>query len=43
VQQSEFSNGVKITINFGNGDFKLPDGTVVEGNDWKMETVSRKR
>jgi hypothetical protein len=29
VQQTEFDNGVVITVNFGKEEFKLPDGTAV--------------
>ncbi|MDR3108982.1 MAG: glycoside hydrolase [Planctomycetaceae bacterium] len=37
VQQTVFANGVKVTVNFGEEPFKLVDGTVLKGNDWKME------
>ncbi len=36
VQQSVFSNGVTVTVNFGDKPFKLPDGTTLNGDDWKM-------
>jgi hypothetical protein len=29
VQQTRFANGVVVTVNFGDRDFKLPDGTEV--------------
>ncbi len=29
VQQTEFSNGVVITVNFGDKGFRLPDNTTV--------------
>ncbi len=37
VQQSIFSNGVTVTVNFGDQPFKLPDGSILNGLDWKME------
>ena len=30
VQQTHFANGVTITVNFGEGAFRLPDGTEVQ-------------
>ncbi|MCL2742840.1 MAG: DUF5696 domain-containing protein [Planctomycetaceae bacterium] len=36
VQQSVFSNGVVITVNFGDKPFKLPDGSTLGAEDWKM-------
>jgi hypothetical protein len=29
VQQTVFDNGVKVTVNFGNADYQLPDGSLV--------------
>jgi hypothetical protein len=37
VQQSVFSNGVTVTVNFGEKPFKLPDGSTLNGLDWKMK------
>ena len=30
VQQTEFANGVVVTVNFGDAPYTLPDGTVLE-------------
>jgi hypothetical protein len=30
VQQTAFANGVKITVNFGQADYRLPEGDVVK-------------
>jgi len=37
VQQTVFSNGVVVTVNFGEQPFRLPDGSIVNGLDWKIE------
>ena len=37
VQQTVFSNGVTVTVNFGEQPFRLPDGSRLNGLDWKME------
>ncbi len=37
VQRSTFSNGVVVTVNFGENPFKLSDGTTLNGNDWTMK------
>jgi len=36
VQQTVFSNGVTVTVNFGEKPFPLPDGSVLKGLDWTM-------
>jgi len=36
VQQSVFSNGVFVTVNFGEEPFQLPDGSVLKGLDWTV-------
>ncbi|MDR0336310.1 MAG: glycoside hydrolase [Planctomycetaceae bacterium] len=36
VQQSVFSNGVTVTVNFGEKSFQLTDGSILNGNDWKL-------
>jgi hypothetical protein len=37
VQQSVFSNGVTVTVNFSEQPFQLPDGSILNGNDWKLQ------
>lgn len=37
VQQTEFDNGVKITVNFGSSPYKLPDGKIVEPMNYVVE------
>ncbi|MDR0604681.1 MAG: glycoside hydrolase, partial [Bacteroidales bacterium] len=37
VQQSVFSNGVTVTVNFSDQPFQLPDGSTLNGNDWKLQ------
>jgi hypothetical protein len=37
VQQSVFSNGITATVNFGEKPFQLPDGSLLKGNDWKLQ------
>ncbi len=39
VQQTMFSNGVTVTVNFGDAPFTLPDGAVIAPLGWKMETA----
>ncbi|MFH1716282.1 MAG: glycoside hydrolase [Planctomycetota bacterium] len=36
VQQTTFSNGVTITVNFGNASFRLGDGTKVKSMDYHV-------
>jgi hypothetical protein len=31
VQETEFANGVIVTVNFGDSSFAMPDGSVLEG------------
>ncbi|MDR1268042.1 MAG: glycoside hydrolase [Planctomycetaceae bacterium] len=40
VQQSVFSNGVTVTVNFGEKPFQLPDGSILNGNDWKLQNLT---
>ncbi|MDR1140054.1 MAG: glycoside hydrolase, partial [Planctomycetaceae bacterium] len=42
VQQSVFSNGVTVTVNFGEKSFQLPDGSILNGNDWKLQNIISK-
>ncbi|MDR2117489.1 MAG: glycoside hydrolase [Planctomycetaceae bacterium] len=37
VQQSVFSNGVTVTVNFSEQPFQLPDGSIINANDWKLQ------
>ena len=37
VQQTEFANGVKITVNFGDKPFKLSDGKIIEPMGYIIE------
>ncbi|MDR0337360.1 MAG: DUF5696 domain-containing protein [Planctomycetaceae bacterium] len=37
VQQSVFSNGVVVTVNFSDQPFQLPDGSTLNGNDWRLQ------
>lgn len=37
VQQSEFSNGVRVTVNFGEEPFRMSDGFVLEGRKSRVE------
>lgn len=37
VQQTEFANGVKITVNFGDTPFKMPDGRVIKPMGYLVE------
>ncbi|MGL4943946.1 MAG: glycoside hydrolase [Thermoguttaceae bacterium] len=34
VQQSEFSNGVRVTVNFGDKTFRCDDGTEIAPHEW---------
>ncbi|MDR2705435.1 MAG: glycoside hydrolase [Planctomycetaceae bacterium] len=42
VQQSLFSNGVIVTVNFGEKAFQLPDGSILNANDWKLQNIVQK-
>jgi hypothetical protein len=37
VQQSEFAGGVRVTVNFGDKPYKMPDGTELSpmGKRWE--------
>ncbi len=37
VQQSRFANGIVVTVNFGETDYTLPDGTRVKASDYHVE------
>lgn len=43
VQQTEFSNGVTITVNFGGGPFRLPDGAEVVPGGFRVEGMQGKQ
>ncbi|MGL4943613.1 MAG: DUF5696 domain-containing protein [Thermoguttaceae bacterium] len=34
VQQSEFSNGIRVTVNFGDKTFRCDDGTEIVPHEW---------
>jgi len=34
VQESEFSSGKGVVVNFSNKDFTLPDGRIVKARDY---------
>ena len=36
VQQTVFCNGVVVTVNFGEAPFRLSDGAILNGFDWKV-------
>ena len=37
VQQTTFANGIRVTANFGELDFTMPDGTVLKAKSMRME------
>ncbi len=37
VQQSHFANGITVTVNFGEKDYRLADGTVVKASDYHVK------
>lgn len=37
VQQTEFANGIKVTVNFGDTPFKVSDGRVIKPMDYLVE------
>jgi len=41
VQQTRFSNGVIITVNFGDKPYRLPDGTEVPPMGFHVAGVNR--
>ncbi|GHT30473.1 hypothetical protein FACS1894214_0380 [Planctomycetales bacterium] len=41
VQQTVFSNGVVVTVNFGEKPFKLPDGSVIGAEDWHQSPLPK--
>jgi len=43
VQQTVFSNGVTVTVNFGEQPFRLPDGSLLNGLDWTMVVLEAPR
>ncbi|MDO4583846.1 MAG: glycoside hydrolase, partial [Planctomycetia bacterium] len=41
VQQTSFANGVRVTANFGEKDYTMPDGFVVKAKDVRVEKPKR--
>jgi hypothetical protein len=37
VQQSEFANGVTVTVNFGEGPYRLPDGSTLGALECRVD------
>lgn len=37
VQQTVFEGGLIVTVNFGETPFELPDGSILQPLDWKMQ------
>ena len=38
VQQTEFANGVRVTVNFGNETFTMSDGHIIKALGARIET-----
>jgi hypothetical protein len=39
VQQTQFSNGVTVTVNFGDQAYHLDDGSNVEAMDYRVSGI----
>lgn len=39
VQQTEFANGYRVTVNFGTEQFTMSDGSILKGDDLKIEKI----